>query len=436
MKEKTRKIGSIILVAIMLVSTCLTGCNLKKDSSSAMGTKQNPIEIELVQYKPEAVKIFEKIEKKFNSTHDGIKLKIESPNDAMTILKTRFTREDYPDIIGIGGDVNYSNFVDANILKDISDYKGINKIQKSYVDTIENLEFIPTKGTYGVPYVANAAGILYNREIFEKYGWSIPNTWDELMELCKKMEKKGILPFYFGFKDTWTTMAPWNALAVNLTDVDVCNQVNQGKTTFKKEYKQVAQKMLQFVKYGEKGALAYGYNDACTAFAKGQAAMFPIGSYAVPQILSVNPKMKIDSFVMPANNNQEKNKLNSGVDLQFCITKKCKNKKAAYEVLDFLLKEENVQMYIDDQNAVPCEKGNFDLPTILDGVKTYIKKGEVVDFQDHHYPADMGTDSLVQTFLVKKDVNKFLDKFDRDWTRYNRDIIKMQDEYNKRQYRK
>ena len=79
--------------------------------------------IEIVQYKPEAVEIFEQIEEEFNKTHDDIELKIESPNDAMTILKTRFIREDYPDIIGIGGDVNYSNFVDAGILRDISDYE-------------------------------------------------------------------------------------------------------------------------------------------------------------------------------------------------------------------------------------------------------------------------------------------------------------------------
>ena len=33
----------------------------------------------------------------------------------MTILKTRFIRDDYPDIIGIGGDINYSNFLDADL---------------------------------------------------------------------------------------------------------------------------------------------------------------------------------------------------------------------------------------------------------------------------------------------------------------------------------
>ena len=56
-----------------------------------------------MQYKPEAANYFTKVEEAFNATHDDIHLTISSPNDAMTILRTRFIREDYPDIIGIGG---------------------------------------------------------------------------------------------------------------------------------------------------------------------------------------------------------------------------------------------------------------------------------------------------------------------------------------------
>ena len=44
--------------------------------------------IELVQYKPEAASYFEEVEERFNASHDDIELKISSPNDAMTVLKT------------------------------------------------------------------------------------------------------------------------------------------------------------------------------------------------------------------------------------------------------------------------------------------------------------------------------------------------------------
>ena len=131
------------------------------------------------------------MEEKFNATHDDIHLTIDSPNDASTIMRTRFIREDYPDIIGIGGDINYSYYVDAGILLDVSDSEVMGEIKDSYKDILEALEIVPTEGTFGIPYVANAAGILYNRDMFEEHGWEIPNTWDELMTLCNDIQSEG-----------------------------------------------------------------------------------------------------------------------------------------------------------------------------------------------------------------------------------------------------
>ena len=410
-----------LAICCMAASLFACGCGASANDGK--------IEIEIVQYKPEAANYFKTVEDEFNATHDDIHLKISSPNDAMTILKTRFIREDYPDIIGIGGDINYSYFVDAEILADISDYSGLGNINQGYLDIDEALELVPTEGSFAVPYVANAAGILYNRDMFEEHGWTIPENWEELLALCDAIQAEGILPFYFGFKDTWTCLAPWNALAVDLAPADVCKQVNSGSTTFTDNYREVAEKMLSLLEYGEEGPFAYGYNDACTAFANGESAMYTIGSYAVPQIQSVNPDMDIDSFVMPGSSDPAGNTLNSGVDLQFCVTRDCQDKEAAYEVLDFLLEDENVQMYLDDQKAVPCKSGDFTLAPNLDGMGEYIASGNMTDYQDHYYPSEMAVDAQIQTLLINGDVDKFLAKFDSDWARYNRDIIRMVQEY-------
>lgn len=420
--RKRSVVLSLILMSSLFAPALLSGCSSEEDS-------QGRTVIELVQYKPEAVEVFEELEERFNATHDDIVLKIDSPNDAMTILKTKFIREDYPDIIGIGGDMNYSLFMDSNILADISDYEGLKAIKPAYVDILEGLEFVPTEGTYGVPYVANAAGVLYNREMFQEHGWEIPETWDEFISLCEEIEKEGIQPLYFGFKDVWTCLAPWNALAVDLAPADVCQQVNRGETTFSEEYREVADKMLQLVQYGQDGPFAYGYNDACTAFANGESAMFAIGSYAVPQIKSSNPDMDIDSFVMPGADTKDGNVLNSGVDLMFCVMENCENKEAAYEVLDFLLENESIQTYLDAQNAVPCKDETFQLAPMLDGMLEYIEQGKMTDYQDHYYPTEMAVDAQIQTFLINQDTEEFLKKFDTDWKRYNRDIIRKVEQY-------
>ena len=419
---KKKKVISTVLAVSMLAAVILPGCGSDENSGKT--------EIEILQYKPEAATYFDQVEDQFNATHDDIHLTISSPNDATTILRTRFIREDYPDIIGIGGDINYSYYLDADILADVSDYPGLADVKESYIDILEALEITPKDGTYGVPYVANAAGILYNRDMFEEHGWEIPESWDELMDLCEEIEAEGILPFYFGFRDTWTCLAPWNSLAVDLAPADTCQKVNAGETTFSEEYVEVAEKCAQLVSYGPDDPFAYGYNDACTAFANGESAMYPIGSYAVPQILSVNPEMNIDSFVTPGNDDASKNTLNSGVDLLFAVTAECENKEAAYEVLDFLMDDANIQAYIDDQNAVPCKDSEFELAPMLDGMLPYIESGNMTDYQDHYYPSEMAADALIQTYLINGDVEDFLNDFDTRWQRYNRDIIRAVQEYN------
>lgn len=415
-----RKRAAIVLgmSCILMASAVLQGCQ--------QNPKSGKVEIELVQYKPEAVDIFEQLEKEFNETHDDIHLKISSPNDATTILKTRFIREDYPDIIGIGGDINYSYFVDSGILADLSDYEGLSEVKPAYLDIIEGLEFVPTEGTYGLPYVANAAGVLYNKDMFAEHGWKIPQTWDEFISLCEEIQNEGIQPLYFGYKDTWTCLAPWNALAVGLAPSDVCQQVNKGETTFSKEYPQVAEKMLELLNYGEDGPFGYGYNDACTAFANGESAMYTIGSYAIPQIKSVNPDMNIGSFVFPANEDADKNVLNSGNDLMFCVMKDCKNKEAAYEVLSYMLEDENVKKYLNAQSAVPCKKGDFEITPELEEMRDYIENGIVADYQDHHYPSEMSVDAMIQTYLMDDSADAtdtFMKRFDKEWIRYNRDVV-------------
>lgn len=155
--------------------------------------------------------------------------------------------------------------------------------------------------------------------------------------------------------------------------------------------------------------------------------MYVIGSYAVPQIQSVNPDIRIDSFVFPASNHADENLLNSGNDLQWSVMAGKEDKKEAiYEVLDFLYEDENIQTYLDDQSAVPCKKGDFELPEILNGMKAYIEEDKMADYQDHHYPSEMAVDAMIQTFLMDDSETAqedFLARFDTEWARYNRDLI-------------
>ncbi|WP_289804166.1 ABC transporter substrate-binding protein [Faecalibaculum rodentium] len=407
-----------LMTALVSASCLLAGC--------ASGPADDKIQIEIVSYKPEAAKVFEEIQDLFNETHDDIHLTINSPNEAMTILKTRFVREDYPDIVAIGGDINYSGFLDAGLFENLEGQPFLDKVKEGYRTIDKQLEFVPLEGDYAVPYVANAAGILYNRELFEEHGWKVPETWEEFTALCETIAKAGVQPLYAGYKDTWTTLAPWNAMAVELADPDICQQVNRGEATFSEAYDLTAERIRGLLDYIQPNPSAYGYSDAATA-------MWAIGSYAIPQIRSVNPDMEIGSFVMPATDKAEDRWLNSGIDLQFCVMEDSPNKEATMEVIDYLCQDEVMDLYLADQGGISCLKGDFAVPEELGDMKEYIESGKVRDFHDHYYPSEMAADAMIQTYLLDTSADakeKFLKKFDTEWQRYNRDLIRRLQEEN------
>ena len=74
------------LAAAAGLSVILSGCGTGEDNGK--------VTIEIIQSKPETATYFDQVEEEFNATHDDIELIIDSPNDANTILKTRFIRED------------------------------------------------------------------------------------------------------------------------------------------------------------------------------------------------------------------------------------------------------------------------------------------------------------------------------------------------------
>ena len=411
------------LSAAAAAGLALTGCEGERSDGRT--------EIEFVSYKREAVSIFEALMAEFNETNDHIYLNFTSPNEAVTIMKTRFVREDYPDVVAIGGDASYADFVDSNILADVTEYPGMANVQPAYQEIMKSVTYVPMDGIYGVPYIANAAGMLYNKDMFAEKGWEIPTTWTEFCDLCDQIKAEGeVLPLYLGFLDTWTILSPWNSMLVELVPSDHIRKVNAGEAKFADYYREPAEKLLKLLEYGEDGPMAYSYEDACTAFARGQSAMFPCGSFAVPQILGANPEMNIGLFAMPASDDPDDRIVVSGVDLCWNMTTANEDhREQIYEVIDFLNKPENLQTYIDDQKAIPCIEGDFTLDPLFDDIQEFLDEGKVIDYPDHSYPSGMACDAQLQAFLMDGDVDAFLANWDNLWQRYNKTVIRKYNEY-------
>ena len=70
------------------------------------------------------------------------------------------------------------------------DLSGESYLQNYYLSALKNSE--SDKGVYYLPGPSNIYGIVYNKDMFDRNGWEVPETLDEFIALCKTIEDAGI----------------------------------------------------------------------------------------------------------------------------------------------------------------------------------------------------------------------------------------------------
>ena len=412
---KKRIITTIITSALM--TAFFTGC------SNNEGKNEDITEIMFFSNKIEAVGTYNKLVEKFEAENPNIRVTISAPPDATTVLKTKLVKGDVPDIISMSADRSYADFVDANILEDLDGLVDIDKINPVYNKMMKDLEIEDKQGIYGVPYALNASGVIYNKDIFRELNLEIPKTWDEFLSVAQKVKNEQIIPFYMTYKEAWTTLPAWNTISSTLVSSEIFDKVNKREVTFSEIYDETTDKILELLEFGHSDNFGVGYNDGNIAFAKGESAMYLQGSYAIPSILTVNENLNLGMFALPATNNVENNKLVSGVDVYFSIPKDAKNKEESIKFINFLLEEENSQLYIEEQCAFSAVKGVEQENETVAGVKEDIAAGKVANFPDHYYPSGFDMSALLTEMCLnytngmdnEENINQFLAQCDEKY---------------------
>ena len=136
-----------------------------------------------------------------------------------------------------------------------------------------------------MPYDASIDGLFYNTEIFNKYGWQPPKTFDDMVDLAGKAKAQGITLLVTGGKDirfAWLASVLMAGVAGKektdaLTMGDAMDQWNNPEYGFVT----AMTKFKQLVDAGAypAGVLGLSTNEADQAFARGEAAMYYEGAW-------------------------------------------------------------------------------------------------------------------------------------------------------------
>lgn len=104
MRNKVRIVLADILAIGMIISMSACG------GSPGSGTDANGnTKIQFFQSKSESVDIVNQLIKEFESENPDIKVEQQAAPDSLTVLKSRITKNDIPDVIA----VNVSNYFDV-----------------------------------------------------------------------------------------------------------------------------------------------------------------------------------------------------------------------------------------------------------------------------------------------------------------------------------
>ncbi|WP_411344191.1 ABC transporter substrate-binding protein [Paenibacillus sp. WLX1005] len=401
-----RKWGSACLAGLLLMLT-LSAC------TSGNGANNDVVQLEFFQNKPEAKASFDELVAKFNEQHPNIVVTQVNPPDAETVLKTRVVKNDVPDIIGLGATDTYSLLAQSGIFLNLTGDPLLQKVEPKYVQMLNDVTGM--QEVTGVPFALNASGVIYNKDIFQKLGLSVPKTWDELIATAKKAKAGGTIPFYFTYKDDWQTNLPFNDMGGSLVGIDFYKERRENQTTFQAAYQEVAKKQLELLNYGHNDNFGKSYADGNRAFGNGEAAMYIQGSWAISEIRKVNPDINLGFFPLPASDDESQNKLTAGVDTLLTISSQTKHPEEAKQFIAFLLEPANSQQYIDQQNLFSAVDGVQQKDESVSGLLPYFEQGKIVDFVDHYIPSAVQLNPTVQAFLQNKDINGFLSTLDKEW---------------------
>lgn len=213
----------------------------------------------------------------------------------------------------------------------------------------------------GYPNSYNVIGMYYRKDIFEQYGLTVPETFEEFENVCKTLKENGVTPMYAGGMNGWHTMRFVEQLIEHYAGAEN----HDAMSTFNKSHDDAAVTQA-FEKYKEwvdngyfpEGFLTLEANDTLMPLSTGMCAMTLEGQWQDSNIVANGLDMdQYGAFAFPAG---ETNRLSSFADMiQFNANNTPEELEACIKYVDYYY--EHVMEY-DESYILPKSFADSPMP--------------------------------------------------------------------------
>jgi raffinose/stachyose/melibiose transport system substrate-binding protein len=369
------------------------------------------VELELFLQKTQLREVWDAQVKEFNATNKmGITVvqTMINPTEAIQVLTTRFASNDAPDVMQHYPTKSaFKLLITEDRVMDLQNKPYASNAIASVVDDIRHKD----GSFYAIPITMNMFGIFYNVDKFNELGLKVPQTYGELINLCKQIQAKGEVPFIFPDKFTdfprqqmsvlgalEAPISAWRAIGANEIDPATVPGVRRA-----------AEKYLELRKYVSGNSLAVGYEQSVEDFVNQKGLMVMNGIWAVPTLKAANPPFKMSMFPYPADK-AEDTRVVGGIDTAYAVSSDTKYPAEADALMAFLTSQKSAQHLVDIDGSPGTIKGVVGgVEEIQPLVKATVEKG-AAGWVHYVYGAGAAPEleRLGQKLIVDKNVDAYV----------------------------
>lgn len=424
-------------VTVALAAVLLSGCGKGKEVGS----------VYYLNFKPEAADTWEKIAEDYTK-ETGVEVKVltsASGNYEQT-LKAETAKRDMPTLFQINGPVGYNNW--KNFCADLSEtnlYDWL--LDKDMAVQDEN-------GVYGIPYVVEGYGIIYNDTIMKKY-FSLPNkavsytkveevnNFDKLKEVVEDMtahaKELGIEGVFastsFSSGEDWRWQTHLANLPVYYEFKD--KEVSDSDTldfSYADNFRNIFDLYIDNSCTPKTGLASKTVNDSMEEFALGKVAMVQNGNWAWGQVADVegNQVSEEDIKFLPIYtgvSGEETQGLCTGTENYICVNSMASeaDQKASIDFMEWVFSSDVGKQYVTNDlgfispfNTFSEEESPSDplakqVLAYMSNTDLYSVSWNFTAFPSQQFKDDFGAD-LLNYSRGKREWEQVIEDVKNEWT--------------------
>lgn len=302
----------------------------------------------------------EEVIAEFEEANPNIRVELQtiSIDSYNQTVMTRFSSGDVPDLLYFSAN-DMTDMVPGGNILDLSGSESLEHYPEGMLDT-----FTADGKVYALPIANDFMCVNYNKAAFARAEIAeTPGTWEEFLEVCRKLQKAGITPIAAGFAEQWVVNG--TAQTVYCAEVLAGHGPSLAEMTDRsrrfsetEQWRGFCTKLQEIYPYMNEEPFGKDQNTCYSMFASGEVAMILNGTWTVTNATAMNPDAEFGIFPLPVSETAEENGMPMyPPESAVAVAAQSRHREEAVKFLEYMMSPESASLYAQMGAGIPIVKG-------------------------------------------------------------------------------